>query len=1232
MMVMGTSTWARNVATMDKELAGEGDRACGDDASSNDDEVSDGSNSGNGGNNNGSDDNDDDCGGDGGSDGGDDNNSGSNGGDSEMVVVVVAIMVWHGGGGNDDEVSDGSNSGSGGDNNGDDDNDDDYGGGGGNDGGDDSNGGNSGGDSEMVVVATMVAVEIRLKVYPKRMYKDGVAIFNGGVICVRGTRFLGFLLSVMEDGSRNRTRDFNMASRKAEEAAWRRYEATQWLESQVGPLGISNQPTEREIISCLRNGLILCNAINKIHPGAVPKVVVNQVASQSLTWDSQPLPAYQYFENVRNFLVAMEELKLPAFEASDLERDTLEMGSAAKVVDCILALKSFQELKQMNNQNGYNKHIKSPLPMRSISRMHSRAAAAFPSDACRHLDLSATLEKMPPSESNFPKREEIVELLVEQLVARLFDAKENIDGNIIASLRNEHLVMDPINVFNQIMACCNGEQPPARFYEDIVEEKSSLPVPHSTSAPTQSDSLSIPDNSKHCQACPGKCKCNQEHLLDMQEKELLDLKALKLKIKKEFEEMQSQFQGFFNDIGSQIQDMSTKALGYQRVVEENRKLYNMVQDLKGNIRVYCRIRPSFRPELKNVVDFIGEDGSLFILDPTKTLKDGRKLFRFNRVFDPTAGQDEVYKDTRPLIRSVMDGYNVCIFAYGQTGSGKTHTMSGPSGGTSKDMGINYLALNDLFQMSNERKDIIKYDIYVQMVEIYNEQVRDLLAADKTDNKYPFHIHYSIGCNDDGLSLPDARLRSVKSTTDVMTLMKLGEVNRAVSSTAMNNRSSRSHSVLTVHVHGKDTSGSSIRSCLHLVDLAGSERVDKSEVTGERLKEAQFINKSLSCLGDVITALAQKNSHIPYRNSKLTLLLQDSLGGHAKTLMFAHVSPDADSFGETVSTLKFAQRVSAVELGAARLNKESSEVMQLKEQVENLKIALATKEAQRAMFNRIKESHTPLEKPTLVSEKTPFRPRRLSIENCSTVKTDKSVNREDRSGAKSPPLLPRSRRLSLEGSKTIKKDSSQPKVSDDIINKALQYEPVSWQKYHPMQDPESVSKLNGHFSSGNSRSELHAKTPRSPTSISYQKRLVKVNGGMQVHPLKLPQTPEPPVLDGNDAHGTKVMGSTNGKGSQIRRSLRTIGKLINGPDKRSQQNMVEFKSPIKGTDHTKHVKSPISAVEKTKRRQSLTGIQAPLPNNSRRSSLGGKPVVAYDKDTNARTPPTHLDTKTAKRWL
>lgn len=133
---------------------------------------------------------------------------------------------------------------------------------------------------------------------------------------------------------------------------------------------------------------------------------------------------------------------------------------------------------------------------------------------------------------------------------------------------------------------------------------------------------------------------------------------------------------------------------------------------------------------------------------------------------------------------------------------------------------------------------------------------------------------------DGINVPDATLVPVSTTSDVIYLMNLGQKNRAVSATAMNDRSSRSHSCLTVHVQGRDlTSGATLRGSMHLVDLAGSERVDKSEVTGDRLKEAQHINKSLSALGDVIASLSQKNNHIPYRNSKLTQLLQDSLGNN-----------------------------------------------------------------------------------------------------------------------------------------------------------------------------------------------------------------------------------------------------------------------------------------------------------------------------------------------------------------
>lgn len=153
---------------------------------------------------------------------------------------------------------------------------------------------------------------------------------------------------------------------------------------------------------------------------------------------------------------------------------------------------------------------------------------------------------------------------------------------------------------------------------------------------------------------------------------------------------------------------------------------------------------------------------------------------------------------------------------------------------------------------------------------------------------------------------------MSSTEDVLRIMSIGAKNRHVGETKMNHRSSRSHQVLTVMVDGQNcVTGVHTHACLNLIDLAGSERVQRSEATGDRLKEAQHINKSLSALGDVMSSLANGNSHVPYRNSKLTQLLQDSLGGQAKTMMFMHISPEISSYGETISTLGFGTRVSQV---------------------------------------------------------------------------------------------------------------------------------------------------------------------------------------------------------------------------------------------------------------------------------------------------------------------------------
>ncbi|KAF8043947.1 hypothetical protein BT93_A2047 [Corymbia citriodora subsp. variegata] len=1033
-------------------------------------------------------------------------------------------------------------------------------------------------------------------------------------------------MALVEDSKRARMHDITLASRKAEEAAWRRYQAAEWLEGLVGPLGLPRQPSEREFISCLRNGQFLCNVINRIQPGAVPKVVENNSAQLSHAGETQPLTAYQYFENVRNFLVAVEDLKLPAFEASDLERDTLEAGSAGKVVDCILGLKAYHEWKQMNSGDGLHKHMRSPLVMHSANRMNARSTAATPSDSRRQLfDASCINDRKAPIGESGRFEESIVKLLGDYMV----EAKENVDSNLFATIANGK--QDSIKLFTKLISRCLEEQIQGKHSEldlvfgDLLKEGGrSL----STSSPLEDLST---QGSKCCRTCSIEGNCDHRNVFEMQEKELLDLKTLLVKTKREFEDLQSQFQRDLKQLGNQVQEMSTAALGYHKVVKENRNLYNMVQDLKGNIRVYCRIRPIFNMEAKNVVDFIGEDGSLVIVDPSKPQRDGRKVFQFNRVFGPLATQDDVYMDTQPLIRSVMDGYNVCIFAYGQTGSGKTHTMCGPSGELTKDMGINYLALNDLFELSNRRKDIITYEIHVQMVEIYNEQVRDLLAEDSASSR--LEIRSCTG--DSGLSLPDATMHSVKSTADVVNLMKLGDMNRVISSTALNNRSSRSHSVLTVHIQGKDESGSTLRSCLHLVDLAGSERVDKSEVTGERLKEAQYINRSLSCLGDVITALAQKNSHVPYRNSKLTLLLQDSLGGRAKTLMLAHVNPEGDSFGESMSTLKFAQRVSTVELGAARMNKETSEVMQLKEQIESLKKALASKEMQSVQFSRTKEPKSP-NGPKAVNEHTPPRSRRLSIENRTpTIKTGRTVNFTE-TKARKIPASSRTRRLSLEGPRTAKTNNLQMKVQDEL--KPPPFEPESNLKYGLFQDTEIFRSCQSLNHQGSVTDKHLQKATRSPTNYF----------DLQIAPLELPKTPSPePLLASKNEIQIVMQGertlctdprtpnlptqSMNGKESHIRKSLRTIGKLINGSERRNQRNVTEARSPVRSsTTFFNKGGSAIAANTRTHRRQSLTGVQT---SSSDRSSLGGKSSNSNIKDTrNAKTPPPVHTSTIAKRWL
>uniref|UniRef100_A0A672FQR0 Kinesin-like protein n=1 Tax=Salarias fasciatus TaxID=181472 RepID=A0A672FQR0_SALFA len=362
-----------------------------------------------------------------------------------------------------------------------------------------------------------------------------------------------------------------------------------------------------------------------------------------------------------------------------------------------------------------------------------------------------------------------------------------------------------------------------------------------------------------------------------------------------------------SQVSSTNQELLSK---YRREMNLRKKCHDELVRLKGNIRVLCRVRP-VRPEeqdsagAETLLSFDSEDDAVLHLSSRGKVT----TFELDRVFPPQASQEEVFLEVRDLVTSCIDGFNVCIFAYGQTGSGKTYTMEG----VADDPGINQRALRLLFSQVTERSADWDHQVSVSMLEIYNETLRDLLVDQPSEK-------LDIKLNPDGsgqLYVPGLTQFTVQSPEDINKVLELGHRNRATACTNLNEHSSRSHALLTVTVTGSNPStGTHTQGRLHLVDLAGSERVGRSGAAGGRLREAQCINRSLSALGDVISALRSRHAHVPFRNSRLTYLLQDSLGGASKTLMMVQVSPLPGNVSESLCSLKFAQRVRSVELSSS----------------------------------------------------------------------------------------------------------------------------------------------------------------------------------------------------------------------------------------------------------------------------------------------------------------------------
>ncbi|KAK9500315.1 hypothetical protein O3M35_001599 [Rhynocoris fuscipes] len=359
------------------------------------------------------------------------------------------------------------------------------------------------------------------------------------------------------------------------------------------------------------------------------------------------------------------------------------------------------------------------------------------------------------------------------------------------------------------------------------------------------------------------------------------------------------------------------------------------------VQVVVRCRPMNSKEYskgcENVVEVYPSRGVVEIFNPKEEERTNGKMFTYDSVYDCHATQKDIYDESvYPLVNSVLEGFNGTIFAYGQTGTGKTYTMEGINGTENK--GVIPRSFEQIFTHISRTSDM-QYLVRASYLEIYQEEIRDLL--DSTPKKR-YELRESA---DTGVYVKDLQSFVCKSVNEIEHVMAIGNQNRTVGATNMNEHSSRSHAIFIVTIEMSDIN-SEIKNQvrvgkLNLVDLAGSERQCKTGSSGTRLKEASKINLSLSALGNVISALVDgKGQHIPYRDSKLTRLLQDSLGGNSKTLMVANIGPASYNYEESLTTLRYANRAKNIR-NKPKINEDPKDALlrQYQEEIARLRTLL-----------------------------------------------------------------------------------------------------------------------------------------------------------------------------------------------------------------------------------------------------------------------------------------------------
>ncbi|XP_007908598.1 kinesin-like protein KIF6 isoform X1 [Callorhinchus milii] len=393
--------------------------------------------------------------------------------------------------------------------------------------------------------------------------------------------------------------------------------------------------------------------------------------------------------------------------------------------------------------------------------------------------------------------------------------------------------------------------------------------------------------------------------------------------------------------------------------------------VKHTIKISARLRPTNSPTgtysideedngnplLEFVVPHNSADG--YINNKRESYK-----FKFQKIFDQDAKQEDVFDIiAKPVAESALAGYNGTIFAYGQTGSGKTFTVTGGAERYS-DRGIIPRILSYMFEQFQKDSSKI-YTTHISYLEIYNECGYDLLDPRHEASKLEDLPKVSIMEDaDQNIHLKNLSNHQATNEEESLNLLFLGDTNRMIAETPMNQASTRSHCIFTIHISSRESGSATIcRSKLHLVDLAGSERVTKSGVGGQLLTEAKYINLSLSYLEQVIIALAEKNrTHIPYRNSMMTSVLRDSLGGNCMTTMIATISVEKRNMEESISTCRFAQRVALIK-NEAVLNEEIDPrlmIIRLKKEIQQLKDELVMITGQQRTDNLSQEEKQKLE--------------------------------------------------------------------------------------------------------------------------------------------------------------------------------------------------------------------------------------------------------------------------------